>query len=134
MSVGRSVRPSVGPSVGPSHFAFFAFLGILGVGKFVFEHAPAQIMTAPAQIMTAPAQTITASAQIITAPAQPFATGAVVYTALFVFFFLFKGRVNLFLTSSSSSRRASKRVVEYSFVSFPVKTRDVLWWQAVVMG
>ena len=55
-SVGRSVRRSVGPSVSPSHFAFFAFLGILRVGKFVFEHAPAQIITAPAQIIIAPAQ------------------------------------------------------------------------------
>ena len=36
----------------------------------MFEHAPAQIITPPAQI--------------ITAPAQPPATGAVVYTALFV--------------------------------------------------
>ena len=43
---------------------------------FVFEHAPAQIITAPAQIITAPAQ-------IIIAPAQQPATGAVVYTALF---------------------------------------------------
>ena len=67
--VGRSVGPSVRPSVRPSHFTFFAFLGISRVGKFVFEHAPAQIITAPAQI--------------ITAPAQPPATGAVVYTALF---------------------------------------------------
>ena len=82
MLVGRSVGPSVRRSVGPSHFAFFAFLGILRVEKFVFEHAPAQIITAPAQIITAPAQTITAPAQIITAPAQPSATGAVVYTAL----------------------------------------------------
>ena len=65
--VGRSVRRSVGPS----HFAFFAFLGILRVGKFVFEYAPAQIITAPAQIITAPAQTP--------------ATGAVVYTALLFF-------------------------------------------------
>ena len=39
------------------------------MGKFVFEHATAQIITAPAQIITAPAQTP--------------ATGAVVYTALF---------------------------------------------------
>ena len=54
-SVGRSVGPSVGRSVGPSHFTFFAFLGILRVGKFVVEHAPAQIMTAPAQIIIAPA-------------------------------------------------------------------------------
>ena len=69
MSVGRSVGRSVGPSVRPSHFTFFAFLGILRVGKSVFEHAPAQIITAPAQV--------------ITAPAQPPATGAVVYTALF---------------------------------------------------
>ena len=55
MSVGRSVL---------SHFAFFAFLGISRVGKFVSKHAPAQIITAPAQIITAPAQ-------INTAPAQP---------------------------------------------------------------
>ena len=63
-----SVCRSVGLSVGPSHFAFFAFLGILRVGKFVFEYAPAQIITAPAKI--------------IIAPAQPPATGAGVYTAL----------------------------------------------------
>ena len=87
--VGRSV----GQSVGPSHFAFFAFLGILRAGKFVFEHAPAQINTAPAQIITAPTQIITAPAQIIIAPAQlimapaqPPATKVVVYTALFHFF------------------------------------------------
>ena len=55
---------------------FFAFLGILRVEKFAFEHAPAQMITAPAQMITAPAQ-------IITAPAQPPATRAVVYTALF---------------------------------------------------
>ena len=77
-SVRPFVRPSLRPFVGPSHFTFFAFLGILRVGKFVFKFAPAQIMTAPAQIITAPAQ-------IITAPAQPPATGAVVYTALFGF-------------------------------------------------
>ena len=71
--VGRSVRRSVSPSVRPSHFAFFALLGSLRVGKFVFEHAPAQIITAPAQIIIAPAQ-------IVTAPAQQPATGAVVYT------------------------------------------------------
>ena len=59
--VGWLVGRSVFRSVGPSHFAFFAFLGILRVEKFVFEHAPAQI---------------------ITAPAQPSATGSVVYTAL----------------------------------------------------
>ena len=76
-SVGRSVCLSVGPSVGLSHFAFFAFLGVLRLGEFVFEHAPAQIITAPAQIIIAPAQ-------IVTAPAQPPATGAVVYTALFI--------------------------------------------------
>ena len=29
-----------------SHYPSFAFLGILRVGKFVFEHAPAQIITA----------------------------------------------------------------------------------------
>ena len=55
---GRSVRRSVGLS----HFAFLAFLGILRVGKFVFENAPAQSMTAPAQIITAPAQIIIAPA------------------------------------------------------------------------
>ena len=69
--VRPSVHPSVGPSVRRSHFAFFAFLGSLRVGKFVFEHAPAQIITAPAQI--------------IIAPAQLPAIGAVVYTALFLF-------------------------------------------------
>jgi len=68
-ATNKSPCQSVGPSVGLSHLAFFAFLGILRVGKFVFEHAPAQIIIAPAQI--------------ITAPAQPPATGAVVYTALF---------------------------------------------------
>ena len=85
-SVGRSV----GQSLGPSHFAF---LGILRAGKFVFEHAPAQINTAPAQIITAPTQIITAPAQIIIAPAQLImapaqlpATKVVVYTALFHFF------------------------------------------------
>ena len=72
----RSVRPSIRPSVRPSHFALFAFLGTLRVGKFISEHAPAQTITAPAQIIIAPAHIITASAQ------QP-ATGAVVYTALF---------------------------------------------------
>ena len=77
--------PSHFASVRPSHLAFFAFLDNLRVGKFVFEHAPAKIITAPAQSITAPAQ-------IIIAPAQPPATGAVVYTALFLFsssFFLF---------------------------------------------
>ena len=91
--VSRLVGRSVGQSVGPSHFAFFAFLGILRAGKFVFEHAPAQINTAPAQIITAPTQIITAPAQIIIAPtqlimapAQPPATKVVVCTALFHFF------------------------------------------------
>ena len=92
--VGQLVRWSVGQSVGPSHFVFFfSFLGILRAGKFVFEHAPAQINTAPAQIITAPTQIITAPAQIIIAPAQlimapaqPPATKVVVYTALFHFF------------------------------------------------
>ena len=64
-SVGRSVL---------SPLAFFTLLGISRVGKFVFEHAPAQIVTSPAQFITAPAQIITAPAQIITAPAQPPAT------------------------------------------------------------
>ena len=63
----------VGPSVRP--LFFFVFLGILRVGKFAIEHAPAQIITAPAQSITAPAQ-------IMTAPAQMLATGVVVYTAL----------------------------------------------------
>ena len=57
--VGRSIGWSVGRSV---TLFFIAFLGILRVGKFIFEHAPAQI---------------------ITAPAQPPATGVVVYTPLF---------------------------------------------------
>ena len=65
--VGRLVGRSVGWSI-----TLFAFLGILRVGKFVLEHAPAQSMTAPAQI--------------ITAPAQPPVTGAVVYTALLFFY------------------------------------------------
>ena len=72
---GHATYKSPCRSVGPSHFAFLAFLGSLRIGKFVFEHAPAQISTAPAQIISAPAQ-------IITAPAQPPSTGAVVYTAL----------------------------------------------------
>ena len=38
MSVGRSVGWSVGRSVGLSHFAFFAFLGYLQVGKHIFEY------------------------------------------------------------------------------------------------
>ena len=91
--ISHRVSQLVGQSVGPSHFAFFAFLGILRAGKFVFEHAPAQINTAPAQIITAPTQIITAPAQIIIAPAQlimapaqPPATKVVVYTALFHFF------------------------------------------------
>ena len=46
--------------------------------------APAQLITAPAQLITAPAQHITAPTQLITAPAQPPATGAAVYTALFL--------------------------------------------------
>ena len=69
MSVGRSVRHAL---------LYFAFLGILRVGQFVFGHAPAQIIIAPAQIIAAPAQ-------IITAPAQPPAIGAVVYMALFFY-------------------------------------------------
>ena len=73
--VSRLVGRSVGQSVGPSHFAFFAFLGILRAGKFVFEHAPAQINTAPAQINTAPAQLITAPAHCPTARD----TGYIVY-------------------------------------------------------
>ena len=76
-SVGRSVRRSVCHTL-----LFFAFLGILRVGKFVFEHAPAQIITAPAQVITAPAQ-------LITAPAQLPATIVVVYTALWFISFHF---------------------------------------------
>ena len=37
-SVGLSVGRSVGWSVGRSHFAFFAFLGYLQVGKHIFEY------------------------------------------------------------------------------------------------
>ena len=40
---------------------------------------------APAKLIIAPAQLITAPAQLITAPAQPPATGAAVYTALFLY-------------------------------------------------
>ena len=64
----RSVCPSVGRH--------------LRVGKFVFEHAPAQSIIAPAQSITASAQLITVPAQLITAPAQPPATEVAVYTAL----------------------------------------------------
>ena len=79
VAVRKSVNfcPRVGPSIRHTSHAFFAFLGILRVGKFVFEHAPAQIIIAPARIITAPAQ-------FTTAPAQPPATGVVVYTALFL--------------------------------------------------
>ena len=48
------------------------------------------VVYAPAQIISAPAQLISAPAQLITAPAQPPATGAVVYTALFVFAYSFR--------------------------------------------
>ena len=37
-SVGLSVGRLVGLSVGRSHFAFFAFLGYLQVGKHIFEY------------------------------------------------------------------------------------------------
>ena len=37
-SVGRLVGWSVCRSVGLSHFAFFAFLGYLKVGKHIFEY------------------------------------------------------------------------------------------------
>ena len=37
-SVGLSVGRSVGWSVCRSHFAFFAFLGYLQVGKHIFEY------------------------------------------------------------------------------------------------
>ena len=79
--VGRSVRRSVRHTL-----LFFTFLGISMVGKFVFEHAPAQIMTAPAQIITTPAQIIIAPAH---RPRQE------QYTALFSF-------IALFLNCSSS--------------------------------
>ena len=92
--VGRSVGRSVSWSVGLSHFAFFAFLGILRYAKFVFEHAPAQIITAPAQSITAPAQ-------IIIAPAQLPATAFVVYTALFLLILVFLS--SSFCPSTSSS-------------------------------
>merc|ERR1719374_88519 len=98
----KSPCRSVGRSVRPSHFTFFAFLGILRVGKSVFEHAPAQIITAPAQIITAPAQ-------VITAPAQPPATGAVVYTAL-----LFCR--DPFLTKDHRFRRRKDPPVEMTFL------------------
>ena len=68
-SLSRSIGRSVGPSIRQLVCRFF--FGISRVGKFVFEHAPSQIMTAPAQIITARAQIITALALIITAPAQP---------------------------------------------------------------
>ena len=42
--------------------------------------------TAPALLITAPSQLITAPAQHISAPAKPPATGAAVYTALFLSF------------------------------------------------
>ena len=84
---GSPVRWSARQSVA------LCFFCILRAGKFVFEHAPAQINTAPAQIITAPTQIITAPAQIIIAPAQLImapaqtpATKVVVYTALFHFF------------------------------------------------
>ena len=73
--ISHRIGPSVILCVRPSHFAFFAIVGILRVGKFEFEHVPAQIITAPAQGITAPAQLTTASG-------QPPATGVVVYTAL----------------------------------------------------
>ena len=66
-------RRSNRPSVGVSHFAF---LGNSTAGKFIFKHAPAQIITAPAHLITAPPK-------LISAPAQLPATGVVVYTALF---------------------------------------------------
>ena len=50
----RPISHRVGRSVGPS--VTLCFFCILGQFKFVFEHAPAQIITAPAQIITAPAQ------------------------------------------------------------------------------
>ena len=88
--VGPSVRPSVHRS---SHFAFFfVFLGILRVGKFAIEHAPAQIITAPAQL--------------ITTPAQPPATGVVVYTALLLLFFLFSNKSNRVRTTDAFSQTA----------------------------
>ena len=46
----RPISHRVGPSVRRSvTLCFFAFLGILRVGKFAIEHAPAQIIIAPAQ-------------------------------------------------------------------------------------
>ena len=76
----RATQPTshcVSLSVGRSVCHTLLFMHFLAwVGKFVFEHAPAQINTAPVQIITAPAQ-------LLTAPAQPPATEVVVYTALF---------------------------------------------------
>ena len=54
----------------------------LKVEKFRYEYF--MDVSAPAQIITAPAQIITAPTQLITAPAQPPATGAAMYTALFL--------------------------------------------------
>ena len=73
MSVDRSVRRSVGRSVTPYFFCIFE----LFEGRseyFMGVNAPVQVSTAPALL--------------ITAPAQPPATGAVVYTALFLLFLL----------------------------------------------
>ena len=82
----RPISHRVGRSVGPS--VTLCFFCILGQFKFVFEHAPAQIITAPAQI--------------ITAPAQPPTTGAVVYTALFFFSFGLSKNLAWFLHLPSS--------------------------------
>ena len=70
----KSPCPSVGWSVGHA-FTFSMRMAFI---------APAKLIIAPAQLITAPAQVITAPAQLITAPAQPPATGAAVYTALFI--------------------------------------------------
>ena len=68
----KSLYLSVGRSVGHTFSLRKAYTAL------------AQIITAPAQLNTAPAKLITAPAHNITAPARPPATGAAVYTALFL--------------------------------------------------
>ena len=76
LSVGESVDLSVCRSVlSVSHFGFSTFLSCLKVEKIRYEYFVD--FNAPAQLITVPAQPITA-------PAQPPATGAAVYTALFL--------------------------------------------------
>ena len=125
--ISHRVGQSVGRSVGLSHFAFFAFLGILRAGKFVFEHAPAQVMAAPAQIITAPAQ-------IITGPAQPPATEVVVYTALFQLYAVSTSRFRewkfwhfFFNFELRRSKRLSFTLKEFVKVRPSVRWSDGQW-------